>query len=75
MGSAVLKLNRWDNTEFLHNQLDKNQCSRYKVWRNWIEEYLLSNGIYDLNDITEQDVLQYREYVSESDVITVSGIS
>ena len=72
MGSAVLKLNRWDNTEFLHNQLDKNQCSHYKVWRNWIEEYLLSNGIYDLNDITEQDVLQYREYVSESDVITVS---
>ena len=72
MGSAVLKLNRWDNTEFLHNQLDKNQCSRYKVWRNWIEEYLLSNSIYDLNDITEQDVLQYREYVSESDVITVS---
>ena len=67
MGSAVLKLNRWENAESLHKQLDNNLYSSYRVWWKWIEDYLLTEGIYDLNDVTEQDVLNYRDYIDGLD--------
>ena len=72
MGSAVLKLNRWENAEYLRKQLDKNLYSSYRVWGKWIEDYLLTEGIYDLNDVTEQDILNYKDYIDGLDNMPAS---
>ena len=61
---GALKLLQQERSECLDRQLDR--CRKTYLLglkTGVVRRFLIENGIYDLTDVTEEDIYRYREYI------------